>query len=45
MTGSTSKRSLPICTAFYGTEIKIQNTDTNALRGGTEAEHRNPQSR
>ena len=24
MTGSTSKRSLPTCTGFYGTEIKIQ---------------------
>jgi len=24
MTGSTSKRSLPTCTGFYRTEIKIQ---------------------
>jgi hypothetical protein len=24
MTGSTSKRSLPTCIGFYGTEIKIQ---------------------
>ena len=24
MTGSTSKRSLPTCTGFYGTEINIQ---------------------
>ena len=29
MTGSTSKKSLPTCAGFYGTEIKIQNTNTN----------------
>ena len=29
MTGSTSKSSLPTCTGYYGTEIKIQyNTNT-----------------